>query len=78
MSERRWDLPDGRQQGRFGCAFRCVEDPVREGQAHRAWTEKVQPLKPVNRQPSSPDAVIGAGSENSVPCAWGEIGAGYT
>lgn len=33
--------------------------------------------KQINRRPSSPDAVITAGSENSVPCARGEIGTGY-
>lgn len=72
------DLPDGCQQGRFGSTFRCVKDPVREGQACGAGTEKGPWLKQINRLPSSPDVVITAGSENSVPCAWGEIGTGYT
>lgn len=36
------DLPDGFQQGRFGSAFGCVEDPVRGGQTHWAVTETYQ------------------------------------
>lgn len=39
------NLPDGCQQGRFGGAFRCVEDPVRRGQTHWAVTEKYQWLQ---------------------------------
>lgn len=39
------DLLDGCQQGRFGGAFRCVEDPVRGGQTHWAVTEKYRWLQ---------------------------------
>lgn len=39
------DLLDGCQQGRFGGALRCVEDPVRGGQTQWAVTEKYRWLQ---------------------------------